>query len=229
MGSNLRKRTHMNTRNTRANNNKVEISGTIASEFRYSHSVFGEKFYAIDVNVKRFSGVIDKIPVLVSERFANVRTFLTENREITGKYAHIYGQFRSFNKYEGERAHLILNLFAQEVHFDEDIAFDINIIELEGCICKETLYRRMSSGREISDILLAVNRPFGKTDYIPCICWGRNGRFAETLKIGTRLKVTGRIQSREYVKKLSKTERDTRIAYEVSIGRMEVVDEDYNT
>lgn len=208
-------------------NNNAYISGVIAEEFCYSHEVFGEKFYTSVVDVRRNSGVIDKVPIMVSERLADVGSLLIGDGDVTDKWVgervYIYGQFRSFNKYDGERTHLILSLFAREFYVVDDAEYDDNSIELDGFICKEPVYRKTPLGREICDILLAVKRPYGKSDYIPCICWGRNARFASVLEVGTRLRVQGRIQSREYTKKLSDTESETRTAYEVSLSRLGVI------
>lgn len=209
-------------------NNNAHISGVITEEFCYSHEVFGKKFYTSVVDVRRNSGVIDKVPIMVSERLADVGALLVGDGDVTDKWVgervYIYGQFRSFNKHDGNRNHLILHLFAREFFCINDTGRDDNSIELDGFICKEPIYRDTTNKREICDILLTVNRPFGNSDYIPCICWGRNARFASGLEIGTRLKVQGRIQSREYTKKLSDTESETRTAYEVSLSRLEVVD-----
>lgn len=214
-------------RDMRETNNSVYISGVIAEEFCYSHDVYGEKFYTSIVDVERKSGVIDKVPIMVSERLADVGSLLVGDGAVTDKWVgervYIYGQFRSFNKHDGNRNHLILHLFAREFFCIDDIGQDDNSIELEGFICKEPIYRDTPNKREICDILLAVNRPYGKSDYIPCICWGRNARFASGLEVGTMLKVQGRIQSREYTKKLSDTESETRTAYEVSLSRLGVI------
>lgn len=213
-------------------NNTAYISGVIAEEFCYSHEVCGEKFYTSIVDVERKSGVIDKVPIMVLERLADVGSLLIGDGDVTDKWVgervYIYGQFRSFNKHDGNRNHLILHLFALEFFCIDDIGHDDNSIELDGFICKEPIYRKTPYGREICDILLAVNRLYGKSDYIPCICWGRNARFVSGLEVGTRLKVQGRIQGREYVKKLSEVESEKRTAYEVSIGKVEVVDENSN-
>lgn len=208
-------------------NNTAYISGVIAEEFCYSHEICGEKFYTSIVDVERNSGSIDKVPITVSDRLVDVGTLMIGNGDVADKWVgervYIYGQFRSFNKYDGERTHLILSLFAREFYVVDDAEYDDNSIELDGFICKEPIYRKTPLGREICDILLAVNRPYGKSDYIPCVCWGRNARFASGLEVGTRLKVQGRIQSREYTKKLSDTESETRTAYEVSLSRLGVI------
>lgn len=203
-------------------NNTAYISGVIAEEFCYSHKVYRKKFYTSVVDVERKSGIVDRIPIMISEKLVDV------SGEWVGERVYIYGQFRSFNKHDGNRNHLILHLFAREFFCIDDIGHDDNSIELDGFICKKPIYRDTPLKREICDILLTVNRPYGKSDYIPCICWGRNARFASGLEVGTRLKVQGRIQSREYVKKLSEVESEKRTAYEVSIGKVEVVDENSN-
>ena len=209
-------------------NNNACISGVITEKFCYSHQIYGEKFYTSTVDVERKSGVIDSVPIMVSERLADVGSVLDGDGAVTDKWVgervYIYGHFRSFNKHDGNRNHLILHLFAREFFCIDDIGHDDNSIELDGFICKEPIYRKTPYGREICDILLAVNRPYGKSDYIPCICWGRNSRFASGLEAGTRLKVQGRIQSREYFKEISEGYSERRTAYEVSISQMEVVE-----
>ena len=209
-------------------NNNACISGVIAEKFCYSHQIYGEKFYTSTVDVERKSGVIDSVPIMVSERLADVGSLLVGDGSVTDKWVgervYIYGHFRSFNKHDGNRNHLILHLFAREFFCIDDIGQDENRIELDGFICKDPIYRKTPYGREICDILLAVNRPYGKSDYIPCICWGRNSRFASGLEAGTRLKVQGRIQSREYFKEISEGYSERRTAYEVSISQMEVVE-----
>ena len=143
-----------------------------------------------------------------------------------GEYIRIGGQFRSYNRHEEKKNRLVLSVFAREVEFlDEEVEnAKTNQIFLDGYICKPPVYRKTPLGREIADLLLAVNRPYGKSDYIPCICWGRNARYATTFEIGSHVSVIGRIQSREYVKKLSEDEAERRIAYEVSVCKIEELD-----
>lgn len=199
-------------------NNTAYISGVIAEEFCYSRKVYRKKFYTSVVDVERKSGIVDRIPIMISEKLVDV------SGEWVGERVYIYGEFRSYNKYDGEHSHLILHLFARKFFCVDDTGHDDNSIELDGFICKKPIYRDTPLKREICDILLAVNRPYGKSDYIPCICWGRNARFASGLEVGTRLKVQGRIQSREYYKKISDEYSERRTAYEVSILRMEELD-----
>lgn len=202
-------------------NNQVTIIGKISREAEFSHEVCGEKFYLMDVEVPRLSGASDYIPVTISERMCNVKELCV------GQHIAVYGQFRSFNKHEENRSRLVLSVFAREMEILDDMQSgrEENMISLDGYLCKEPAYRKTPLGREIADVLLAVNRSYGKTDYIPCIAWGRNARFVSGLEIGGHVKVHGRIQSREYVKKLSETETETRTAYEVSVSKVEVVDE----
>ena len=201
-------------------NNKVTIAGTIVSDFRFSHEVFGEGFYMVDAEVPRLSGASDFIPVMVSERMINVR----ENH--IGDVVRVRGQFRSFNRREENRNHLVLSVFAREVEFIDEKQKDLeyNEIFLDGYICKEPVYRKTPLGREITDVLLAVNRTYGKTDYIPCITWERNARFASGFELGTHVIINGRIQSRAYKKRISDEEVDNRTAYEVSVSQIEVVE-----
>lgn len=201
-------------------NNQVSIMGQIVSQFTFSHQVFGEGFYLIDVMVKRLSDSEDRIPVMVSERLIDV------TQDYEGEYIQVYGQFRSYNRHEEKKNRLVLSVFAREVSFveEEDDSIKSNQIFLDGYICKPPVYRKTPLGREIADLLIAVNRPYGKSDYIPCICWGRNARYASAFAVGGHVLVWGRIQSREYVKKLSETEVEKRIAYEVSVSKLEYVD-----
>lgn len=202
-------------------NNQVTIMGEIASGFTFSHEVFGEGFYMVDVLVKRLSNSDDRIPLMVSERLIDV------TQDYTGEYIMVHGQFRSYNRHDEQKNRLVLSVFVREVSFvEEEIdGAKTNTILLDGYICKAPIYRKTPLGREIADLLLAVNRPYGKSDYIPCICWGRNARYASGFEVGEHVQVTGRIQSREYVKKLSETETQKRIAYEVSVSKLECVEE----
>lgn len=202
-------------------NNRVAISGEIVSDFEFGHEVYGEKFYTTGLCVKRKSNTSDFIPIMVSDRLVDVKA------DWKGRQVKIEGQFRSYNKHEGNRNMLILSVFAREFEEIEELPFseDENHISLDGFICKEPKYRETPLGREIADILIAVNRPYGKSDYMPCIAWGRNARFAGELGIGERIQIEGRIQSREYQKRISDTETETRTAYEVSVGKINVVEE----
>ena len=200
-------------------NNMVTISGKIATEAEFSHEVYGEGFYSFMLEVPRLSDSYDKISVTVSERLIS-----KENLEI-GKVIEVEGQFRSYNNYNsGGASRLILTVFAREIVFleDEKKIKNPNQIFLNGFICKPPVYRTTPFGREITDILLAVNRPYNKSDYIPCISWGRNARYSSSLNVGDNIKVWGRIQSREYQKKLQNGEAMTKTAYEVSVSKMEI-------
>ena len=201
-------------------NNQVSIMGQIISQFTFSHQVFGEGFYLIDVLVKRLSDSEDRIPVMISERLIDV------TQDYEGEYIQVYGQFRSYNRHEEKKNRLVLSVFAREVSFveEEDDSVKSNQIFLDGYICKPPVYRKTPLGREIADLLIAVNRPYGKSDYIPCICWGRNARYASAFAVGGHVLIWGRIQSRDYVKKLSETETEKRTAYEVSVSKLEYID-----
>ena len=205
------------------NNNQVIVAGEIASDFTFSHEIFGEGFYMVDLVVARLSDTYDVIPLMVSDRLFDV-----ENSHI-GEKVVARGQFRSYNKHEETRNRLILSVFVREISVLDDEEGEAenkpNQIYLDGYICKEPVYRMTPLGREIADVLLAVNRPYGKSDYIPCICWGRNARYASNFDVGEHVRIFGRIQSREYVKKLSETQTETRIAYEVSVSKLECVEE----
>ena len=198
-------------------NNQVVIMGEIVSDFAFSHEIFGEGFYMVDVRVERLSDSIDIIPLMVSERLLDV------NGDYKGMYIAVNGQFRSYNRHEERKNKLVLSVFAREIDFVDEIGESTksNQIYLDGYICKEPVYRKTPLGREIADLLLAVNRPYGKSDYIPCICWGRNARFASNFEVGARCAVWGRIQSREYMKKISDDQLEKRVAYEVSVSKLE--------
>lgn len=198
-------------------NNQVTLSGEIVSNFEFSHEVFGEKFYKAQLKSERLSDKNDVIPIMVSERLINFTD------DWVGQFVRICGQFRSYNKHEKERNRLELFVFVREIESYDDV--DLNTIFLDGYICKEPIYRKTPFGREIADVLIAVNRPYGKSDYIPCICWGKDAEFAQHLPVGTRLNVCGRIQSREYMKRIGEDEFEKRIAYEMSVAKMEVVEE----
>lgn len=199
-------------------NNVVTISGTIVSNLQFSHEVYGEGFYYFLLDVPRLSDSADKIPVTISERL------ITKQKLEIGKVIEVEGQFRSYNSYNNESNRLVLTVFAREINFleDEKKIKNPNQIFLNGYICKRPVYRTTPFGREITDILLAVNRPYNKSDYIPCISWGRNARYSESLAVGDNIKLWGRIQSREYQKKLESGEVLSKVAYEVSISKMEV-------
>lgn len=213
------------TKNTNPiENNVVSLTGEIVSEGRFSHDVFGEKFYIYDVNVARLSEQSDILPVTISERLLNL-----DDLTVGSKIA-VTGQFRSYNKHEDTFNRLILSVFARTVDIlsEEDEEKNINNIVLRGFVCKKPSYRKTPLGREIADVLLAVNRPYGKSDYIPCICWGRNARYADNFNVGDELIMYGRIQSRTYVKKISETESEERTAYEVSVSKVELLEETYD-
>ncbi|MBP3707947.1 MAG: single-stranded DNA-binding protein [Clostridia bacterium] len=211
-------------------NNHLVLVGKVTSEKRFSHEIYGEKFYIFDLEVPRLSGNADLIPITISERLLE-----TEKLEIEKKII-VEGQFRSYNSYQNERNKLVLTVFAKDVKFaenqDEEIQaskdFVSNEVILNGYICKKPIYRQTPFGREIADLLLAVNRAYNKSDYIPCIAWGRNARFCENIEVGTEVKVIGRVQSRTYEKKYEDGTSETKIAYEVSISSLEVVKQDDN-
>lgn len=216
----------MDKKTNRIENNQVTISGEIVSDFEFSHDVYKEGFYIAQLAVQRLREEKDIIPIMVSERLVDVKA------DWIGQFVRISGQFRSYNRHEENRNRLVLSVFAREFEVWEENGVengalkprDENEIFLDGYIRKQPIYRKTPLDREIADILIAVNRPYGKTDYIPCIAWGRNAKFSSGLEVGTRLKVWGRIQSREYQKKISDDEYETRVAYEVSISKMDLAE-----
>ena len=210
-------------------NNYLTLVGKVTGEKKFSHEIYGERFYIFNLEIPRLSGNEDIIPITVSERLIN-DDMLQEGKKLLVK-----GQFRSYNSYENEKNKLILTVFAKdiaEVAENNEEENDIvrkdtitNEVVLIGYICKKPIYRQTPFGREIADLLLAVNRAYNKSDYIPSIAWGRNARFCQNLEVGTRVKVVGRVQSRTYEKKFEDGTSETRIAYEVSIGSLEVIEE----
>lgn len=202
-------------------NNQAIIIGTIADEFKFNHEIYAEKFYTCTVKVPRLSGTSDDVRIMVSERLIIGGGFAI------GDEVEVTGQFRSYNSYENGDNRLVLTVFAKDImHYTSEENKNPNLLYLNGYICKPPVYRTTPFGREITDILLAVNRSYNKSDYIPIIAWGRNARFAKMLNVGDNVKIWGRIQSRTYQKRLSDEEIVTKTAYEVSINRMEVVKDD---
>ena len=202
-------------------NNMVTISGKVVSGIEFSHEVYGEGFYYFMLEVPRLSESYDRIPVTISERLTS-----KDKLEI-GTIIEVEGQFRSYNSYNNVGNRLVLTVFARDIVFldDEKKIKNANQIYLNGYICKKPIYRTTPFGREITDLLLAVNRPYNKSDYIPCIAWGRNARFSENLAVGDNIKVWGRIQSRSYQKKLDTGDVLNKVAYEVSVSKMEIGNE----
>lgn len=194
-----------------AGNNRVCITGEIVLGFSYSHEVRGERFYMAYIRTSRYSGYADVIPLMVSERLMDA------GHDYNGQVVSVNGQFRSYNLREGGWRRLELFVFVNEIALLGDHG-DGNQVLLEGVLCKKPVYRKTPLGREIADVLLAVNRPYGKADYIPCIAWGWNSKVASRLEGGTTVNIQGRIQSREYEKWLSEGEMEVRVAYEVSVS-----------
>jgi single-stranded DNA-binding protein len=223
-------------------NNYLTLVGKVTSEKQFSHEIYGERFYSFDLSTPRLSGNADIIPVTVSERLIN------DDMMAIGSKLLVKGQFRSYNSYENEKNKLILTVFAKDIEKLEEVAevneeegnentsnefakkdTITNEVVLVGYICKKPIYRQTPFGREIADILLAVNRAYNKSDYIPSIAWGRNARFCQNLEVGTEVKIVGRIQSRNYEKKYEDGTVVKKVAYEVSIGSLEIVKNSDNT
>ena len=200
-------------------NNEVELTGTVETDLKFNHEVYGEGFYSFVIRVMRLSDISDLINVTISERLLKDHT-LTKGDTVS-----ITGQFRSYNNYTDSGNKLMLTVFARDINVSpEEASFkNPNSIYLNGFLCKKPVYRTTPFGREITDLLVAVNRAYNKSDYIPCIAWGRNARFAGGLEVGENIKIHGRIQSRDYQKKISETETVTKTAYEISISKMETV------
>lgn len=200
-------------------NNQAQVTGVIADAFTFNHEIYAEKFYTFTLNIPRLSGTDDSVHIMVSERLLSCENFNP------GDKVDVEGQFRSYNSYEpsGENR-LVLTIFAKDIRkADNSSNHNPNMLYLNGFICKAPVYRTTPFGREITDLLIAVNRSYNKSDYIPVIAWGRNARYAKTLSVGDNVKVWGRIQSRDYQKRISDDEVITKTAYEVSVNRMELV------
>lgn len=200
-------------------NNKVLIGGEIISEAEFSHEIYGEKFLKFTVKTKRLSNQEDIIPVIISER-------MVKKEEIElGRYVKISGQFRSYNMQTETKNKLVLSVFVKQIEFTEDEkVLSLNEASFEGYICKTPIYRKTPLGREIADVLIAVNRTYKKSDYIPCILWGRNAKYCENLEIGTKVKIEGRIQSRKYEKKIEDSKVIKKTAYEVSVSKFTTIE-----
>ena len=205
-------------------NNIVELGGRLASKIELSHEVFDEKFYKFYIETNRLSEFSDKLPVIISERVTN----LNELNE--GDILHISGQFRSYNEpTETGKSRLVLSIFTKKIEKIEDESIlTLNDATFVGYICKAPIYRKTPLGREIADLLVAVNRTYKKSDYIPCILWGRNAKFCESIKTGTMVKVNGRIQSRKYEKKHDDGTVEEKVAYELSVSKFSVIEEENN-
>ena len=219
----------MNMDTNYLDNNYLILVGKVANEKKFSHEVYGERFYLFNIEVPRLSGVSDIIPITISERLLSGTDISVGNKIL------IKGQFRSYNTYENGKNRLVLTDFAKDIITEENIKEEeeelkkesvSNEVTLIGYICKKPIYRQTPFKREIADILLAVNRAYNKSDYIPCIAWGRNARFCQNIEVGTCVKIVGRVQSRVYEKKLEDGTVQERVAYEVSVGSMEIIDED---
>lgn len=219
----------MNMDTNYLDNNYLVLVGKVANEKKFSHEVYGERFYLFNIEVPRLSGVSDIIPITVSERLISGIDISVGNRVL------VKGQFRSYNTYENGKNKLVLTVFAKDIIAGENIEEEeqelkkesiSNEVTLIGYICKKPIYRQTPFKREIADILLAVNRAYNKSDYIPCIAWGRNARFCQNIEVGTCVKIVGRVQSRVYEKKLEDGTVQERVAYEVSVGSMEIINED---
>ncbi len=214
-------------------NNYITLVGKVTGDKRLSHEIYGEKFYIFDLSIPRLSGNADIIPITVSERL------ISDDMLQNDKKLLIKGQFRSYNSFQNQKNKLILTVFAKDIievveneneEENEIVKKDIitNEVVLIGYICKTPIYRQTPFGREIADVLLAVNRAYNKSDYIPCIAWGRNARFCQNLEVGSEVKIVGRVQSRTYEKKFEDGTSETRVAYEVSIGSLEVINQKDN-
>ena len=200
-------------------NNRIIAVGCLEGELELSHEVMNEPFYTGTLLVKRLSGAVDRLPVTIPGKLLGV---LPQARD---RQLMVTGQVRSYNKVVDGAGRLMVTLFAQSIveSGDNDT---LNKVSLVGALCKPPIYRSTPFGREICDMMLAVNRAFGKSDYIPCIAWGRNAQYASRFNVGDRVRLTGRLQSREYQKLLENGEYMARNAYEVSCFTLEAAEPD---
>ena len=205
--------------NLKEDTNIVNLKGRIENNLEFSHEIFGEKFYTTKIKINRLSESYDMLPITVSERL------LEEVNLEEDKLVKVTGQLRSYNKNIDNKNRLVLTIFARDIEVEEEDNKDPNNIFLDGYVCKEPVYRKTPLGREITDLLVAINRPYNKSDYIPSIVWGRNAKFAKNLKVGDRIQMWGRVQSRDYEKKLDNGEVEKRVAYEVSISKIKKLPE----
>ena len=202
-------------------NNKVYLMGRVVSKPVYSHEVLGEGFYELNLSVKRLSEHNDIIPITVSEKL------LTGDDFALGQDVFVKGQFRSYNKLIDGKSKLMLTVFVREIGMWDD-SYNPNVIEITGYVCKPPIYRTTPFKREICDLLVAVNRAYNKSDYLPCIAWGRNARYIQNASVGQKITIVGRIQSRDYQKRISDDEVQTRVAYEISVSKISKDDIEYD-
>ncbi|MCC0632152.1 MULTISPECIES: single-stranded DNA-binding protein [unclassified Clostridioides] len=203
-------------------NNVVNLRGELDNKLEFSHEIFGEKFYNVKIKINRLSDSFDTLPMTVSERLLQDIDINKQN------LVNVVGQLRSYNKTLNNKNRLVLTVFVREIKAIEEENKDPNSIFLDGYVCKEPVYRKTPLGREITDLLVAINRPYNKSDYIPSIVWGRNAKFAKNLKVGDRIQLWGRVQSREYEKKIDEDNVVKKMAYEVSISKIKKLDENNN-
>ncbi|ALP05551.1 single-stranded DNA-binding protein [Clostridioides difficile] len=203
-------------------NNVVNLRGELDNKLEFSHEIFGEKFYNMKIKINRLSDSFDILPMTVSERLLQDIDLDKQN------LVNVVGQLRSYNKTLNNKNRLVLTVFVREIKSIDEENKDPNSIFLDGYVCKEPVYRKTPLGREISDLLVAINRPYNKSDYIPSIVWGRNAKFAKNLKVGDRIQLWGRVQSREYEKKIDENNVVKKMAYEVSISKIKKLDENNN-
>ncbi|MDB0440006.1 single-stranded DNA-binding protein [Clostridioides difficile] len=203
-------------------NNVVNLRGELDNKLEFSHEIFGEKFYNVKIKINRLSDSFDTLPMTVSERLLQDIDINKQN------LVNVVGQLRSYNKTLNNKNRLVLTVFVREIKTIEEENKDPNSIFLDGYVCKEPVYRKTPLGREITDLLVAINRPYNKSDYIPSIVWGRNAKFAKNLKVGDRIQLWGRVQSREYEKKIDEDNVVKKMAYEVSISKIKKLDENNN-
>ena len=204
--------------NTYWNENAGRFVGCVLSEPVFSHENHGEDYFRIMLQIARLSGSADTLPLLVS------RTQLEQTPVFAGERLAAEGEVRSFNNRSGVGSKLVLTVFVRTLRSAQADEPDCNRLTLQGTLCRAPIYRRTPLGREICDLTLAVNRRYGRADYLPCICWGTVARNCAERAVGDELRLEGRFQSRSYVKKLGE-QSVSRTAYEVSAMSVQLLEQ----
>lgn len=203
-------------KNTEASS--VRLSGRVLNEPVFNHKTYGEAFYMIVLGIFRRSGYEDKIRLIVSEKILRGRS------PRKSELLEVSGQIRTYNRETEGRSKLEVTVFVREMAYRKEAGFEYeNSVSIEGFICKAPIRRTSPLGREICDLMIAVNRMYNKSDYIPCIAWGRNASYCESLNVGDKVYIEGRIQSREYRKYTEDGQQEIRTAYEVSAVKAELI------
>ena len=200
--------------NIQTKTNSIELAGVLGDKIELSHTVYGEKFYSCFLDIKRLSNRTDSVPVTIPEKL------LVQHRIKSGDCMRMEGQLRSYNYYlkvddlsSNKKSRLVVTAFCKSILPYEE---DVNSVQLDGFVCKPPIYRVTPFGKHICDLLVAVNRSYSKSDYIPVIYWGENAKRASSLTVSSNIRVSGRLQSREYEKRKDDGDITVKTTYEVS-------------